>query len=244
MAFITLAAVVAVVTISSSAAAEADGPARADIESASTAIPATPGATAQDESIRYRRVYARTVRADSAATATSNCDGCTASTVTLQIVYVRSARTLTANNVATAWATCTNCTTAALSVQIVIAHHAGTVTAGNRSLALNAVCVGCTTKAAAIQIVIVSPSYREPSPAALARSEALRGALLAALRAQPLSRSRVAVPASPSGRAAPPTPSTAAVPPALVSTTEQLQSILAKDLGATSARHDIQVRGQ
>jgi hypothetical protein len=241
IAGISLAAAAAIVTITSSSAAGADGPARADVESASSAIPGAPGATAQDESIRYRQINARTVRADSVATATSSCDGCTASTVTLQFIYARNARTLTANNVAVAWSSCTNCSATALSVQVVIAHRAGTVTAGNRSLSLNVVCAGCNSSAAAIQIVIVTPSHRDPSQAALARSEDLRAQLLAELHALPLSRARSAVPATPNGRA---TPTTAPVPPSMVNTTEQIQTILARDLGATSARHDIQLRTQ
>jgi hypothetical protein len=238
---ITLAAAAAMATISSSAAAGADGPSRIDVESASSAIPVAPGTTAQDESIRYRRVNARILRADSAATATSSCDGCTASTVTLQFIYARNSRTLTVNNVAVAWSSCTKCSATALSLQVVIAHQAGRVTAGNRSLSLNVVCAGCNSNAAAIQIVIVTPSHREPSQAALARSEDLRAQLLAELHALPLSRARTAVPASPNGRAAPTTPP---VPPSMENTTEQIQSILARDLGATSARHDIQLRTQ
>ncbi len=241
IAGITLAVAAAIVTITSSSAAGADGPARTDVESASSAIPGAPGATAQDESIRYRRVNARTVRADSVATAMSSCDGCTASTVTLQFIYARNVRTLTANNVAVAWSSCTNCSATALSLQVVIAHHAGTVTAGNRSLSLNVVCAGCNSSAAAIQIVIVTPSHREPSQAALARSEDFRAELLAELHALPLSRARSAVPATPNGRAA---STTAPVPPSMVNTTEQIQTILARDLGATSARHDIQLRIQ
>lgn len=237
----TLAAAAAIVTITSSSAAGADGPARTDVESASSAIPGAPGATAQDESIRYRQVNARTVRADSVATATSSCDGCTASTVTLQFIYARNARTLTANNVAVAWSSCTNCSATALSVQVVIAHRAGTVTAGNRSLSLNVVCAGCNSSAAAIQIIIVTPSHRDPSQAALARSEDLRAQLLAELHALPQSRARSAVPATPNG---PTAPTTAPVPPSMVNTTEQIQTILARDLGATSARHDIQLRTQ
>jgi hypothetical protein len=243
IAGITLAAAAAVVTISSSSAAGADGPARTDIESASSAIPVAPGTTAQDESIRYRRVNAHTVRADSAATATSSCDGCTASTVTLQFIYARGSRTLTANNVAVAWSSCTNCSATALSVQVVIAHQAGKITAGNRSLSLNVACAGCNSNAAAIQIVIVTASHREPSQAALARSEDLRAQLLAELHALPLSHARTAVPATPNGRAAP-TPAPVPAPPSMVNTTEQIQSILARDLGATSARHDIQLRTQ
>ena len=102
-------------------------------------------------------------------------------------------------------------------------------------------CAGCNSNAAAIQIVIVTPSHRDPSQAALARSEDLRAQLLAELHALPLSRARSAVPATPNGRAA---PTTAPVPPSMVNTTEQIQSILARDLGATSARHDIQLRTQ
>ena len=237
----TLAAAAAIVTITSSSAAGADGPARTDVESASSAIPGAPGATARDESIRYRQVNARTVRADSVATATSSCDGCTASTVTLQFLYARNARTLTANNVAVAWSSCTNCSATALSVQVVIAHRAGTITAGNRSLSLNVVCAGCNSSAAAIQIIIVTPSHRDPSQAALARSEDLRAQLLAELHALPQSRARSAVPATPNGRTA---PTTAPVPPSMVNTTQQIQTILARDLGATSARHDIQLRTQ
>ena len=239
----TLAAAAATVTISSSAAAGADdGPSRIDVESTSTAIPLQPGSTAQDESTRFRRVNARTVRADSVATASSSCDGCTASAVTLQMIYARNVRTLTGDNVATAWSTCTNCGATALSVQVVIARQAQTINAANKSLALNVVCVECETKAAAIQIVIVTPSHREPSQAALARGEDLRDELLAELHALPSSAARSAVPASPNGRAAGPT--TSPVPPTMLSTTEQIQSIFAKDLGATSARHDIQVRTQ
>jgi hypothetical protein len=232
-----------VVTISSSGAADAfDGPARADIESASAAIPLKPGATAQDESTRYRRVNARNVRADSVATATSNCDGCSASSATLQIVYARYARTLTADNVATAWSTCKNCSSSAVSLQVVVVRPGGTITAANRSTAVNVACVGCKTNAAAIQIVILAPSRHDPSQSALVRCQGLRDELLAELHAaQPQSRARSAVPASPGGQAA---PTTGPVPPAMVSTTQQIQSILASDLGATSARHDIQLRTQ
>ncbi len=237
---IVLAAVAAVVTVSGSSVAGADdGPSRSDVETASVAIPGTPGANAQDESTRYRRANSRAVRADSVATATSDCDGCSASAVTLQIVYAHNARTLTADNVATAWSTCTNCSATALSVQVVISRQAGTITAANRSLALNAVCVGCETTAAAIQIVIVSPHPREPSRSALARSEALRDQLQAQLH--PASRAHLAQPTTPTGRAA---PTTTPVPPAMTTTTEQIQSILAADLRATSARHDIQLRAQ
>lgn len=242
IAGIALAAVAAVVTISSSGAADAfDGPARADIESASAAIPVKPGATAQDESTRYRRVNARNVRADSVATATSNCDGCSASSATLQIVYARYARTLAADNVATAWSTCKNCSSSAVSLQVVVVRPGGTITAANRSTAFNVACVGCKTNAAAIQIVIVAPSRHDPSQSALVRCQGLRDELLAELHAQPQSRARSAVPASPGGPAA---PTTAPVPPAMVSTTAQIQSILASDLGATSARNDIQLHAQ
>ena len=236
---IALAAAAVVVTLSASTVAGADdGPSRSDLETASVAIPGTPGANAQDESTLYRRANSHAVRADSVATATSDCDGCSASAITLQIVYAHNARALTADNVATAWSTCTNCRATALSVQVVIGRQAGMITAANRSLALNAACVGCETTAAAIQIILVSPSLREPSGSALARSEALRDELEAQLHLAP--RARSARPATPTGRAAP----TAPVPPAISATTEQIQSILSADLGAISARHDIQLHTQ
>jgi hypothetical protein len=239
MAGIMVAAVAAVATVSGSSVAGADdGPSRSDIESASTAIPAAPGANIHDESTRYRRTGAHIVRADSVASATSNCDGCFASAKTLQIVYAQNARTFTANNVATAWSTCTNCHSEAMSVQVVIARRAGIVTAGNRSLSFNAACVGCQTKAAAIQIVLVVPSHREPSQTALVRSEELRDQLAAQLHAQLGPPTGVAQPANPNGQAGPTSPP---VPPEMAKLTEQIESLLAHDLRASSARHDIKL---
>src|SRR5207245_8001905 len=154
------------------------------IEAASAAIPAQAGDTSNDLSVHVDRPGRRTVRASAVATSSATCDGCSASAVTMQVIYARTLRTLRIDNVAAAWSSCTGCRSAALSLQVVITRRAGVITAGNRALAVNAGCLGCLTAAAAVQIVVESPSNRELTKADLNGLESLRMQLQAQLAAQ------------------------------------------------------------
>jgi len=211
------------------------------IEAASAAIPAQAGDTSKDLSTHIDRPGRRTVRASAVATSSATCDGCSASAVTMQVIYARTLRTLRIDNVAAAWSSCTGCQSAALSLQVVIARKAGVITAGNRALAVNAGCVDCRTAAAAVQIVVVSPSNRELTEADLNGLESLRLQLEAQLAAQLMrpapARAKTFAKVAPQAAQ-----QQAAQRQALTSATTRIQALVTNALGGTSAQHNVQVQ--
>lgn len=219
----------ATIAVGGSASAEGGWGPR-NIEAASAAIPAQAGDTVGDVSQHVDRLGRRTIRASAVATSSAVCDGCTATAVTMQVIYARSIRSMRIDNVAAAWSACTGCRASALSLQVVITRKAGDITAGNRALAVNATCLDCRTASAAVQIVVVSPSNRELSQSDLSEIESLRGQLEAQLAAQLVS---------------PPTHAQLAPRAAqrqiLASTAGQIEARVTKMLGG-SAHHDIQVQ--
>lgn len=203
----------------------------------SVAVPAQPGAVVGEHTYRDAVTSSPSVKADAVSTASMTCDGCRATSVAEQIVYARRAHALVADNVATAWsASCTGCSGWALSLQVVVARSAGAVTAANRSFAADVTCVQCTTSAVAVQIVVVASGARRLSAAARAEVDQLRDQLVAQLDGTPtatIGHSRsLAVPNGPGT----PTPSDP-----LTTTASRIQSVVSADLGAVSARHDVQV---
>ena len=222
------------VTVGLVSAAGAASSRSSNLETASVAIPLAPGSSAVDEAIRARHAVHWSVRANGVATATSNCDGCSASALTMQVVYARYAGKVTANNVATAWSACSGCRSIALSFQLIVSRKGTSLTVANRALALNAACVSCHTTSAAIQVVTVSPRVRELSARALARIQSTLESQLASGSAP--QASTFAAPAA-GPNAVPET-----LPSELTAKTNQIQSIVASDLGSTSTTHNIQVR--
>lgn len=226
------------VGIVGSASANNSPPRRVHLTATAVAAPVLPNTSANEQSLRDQDTASATVKLDAVATSSITCDGCTATSVTAQLVYVRHARALTADNVATAWsASCSGCRGWALSLQVVIARAGKTVTAANRSLAANVTCVGCSTSAIAVQIIVVAPNARRLSWAARAQLDALRDELIAQLRATPptagAARSRALAVPNGTSTPAPSDPVSQAV--------VRAQTTISQDLGATSARHDVQV---
>jgi hypothetical protein len=230
----------------------------ATLQAASAAVPAHSGDSATATSNQVKRRNGRAVAGSAVATSSSTCDGCSAAAITMQVIYARTARSVTVDNVAAAWSSCQSCTGMALSLQVVIAAHAGIVTANNRSLALNVACMQCATAAAAVQIVIVSPSSRQLSGATLQSIAALRDQLTAELAAQ-LNPARQAqeppVVSSPSRptRAYPmgmaripdqnvPPVGRVAANPTVTATVAAMQDVLAQNLAAISASHEVDLR--
>ncbi len=111
--------------------------------------------------------------ADTAALASSTCDGCVTESTALHVVYAARARRARLDNVADAWAQgCTQCASTALSVQVVVLRGRPVAVPNNRAAAFNAACDTCRTSALAFQVVLVSD---DATP--------MRGAEMATLRA-------------------------------------------------------------
>ena len=95
--------------------------------------------------------------ADTAALASSTCDGCVAESTALHVVHAARARRARLDNVADAWAQgCARCASTALSVQVVVLRGRPVAVPTNRAVALNAACDTCRTSALAFQVVLVS----------------------------------------------------------------------------------------
>ena len=182
-------------------------------------------------STRQRRLHsaARVITVDSAATASSACDGCTGDAVTLQIVYLRHARDMTVENLASAMSSCVGCASSALSVQVVIGQTPQVLTANNRSMAVNSSCTGCTTTAAAYQFVLVSNSQRDLSRQGRALVAQIRDEM-----EQLLSARQVPQVSQPD--------STERLRAALESSGNRLQAVLAADLKARPAKRQLDLR--
>ena len=124
-----------------------------DVTVVAVATPAEPSAT--DEALEVARLGGRSSTVQSSATATSDCEGCSATGSAVTVAYVSGSGTARVDNVAHAWSTCVGCTSRTVSVQVVVLRHAGTVHATNRAFAANVACEGCTTAAEAYQLVVV-----------------------------------------------------------------------------------------
>lgn len=133
------------------------------VETASAAIPTAANPHVEDSTWGAARITTSPAKAVSSAAATSNCDGCTAQSTSLQAVYFDGGTHAAADNTATAWSTCVGCSSAAVSVQLVIARGGQPLTVNNRSLALGAACAGCVTTAAAIQLVVAGETRHDLS---------------------------------------------------------------------------------
>ncbi len=126
-----------------------------DVTAVAVATPAEPSAT--DEALEVARLGGRSGTVQSSSTATSDCEGCSATGSAVTVVYANGRGATRADNVAHAWSTCVGCTSGTVSVQVVVLRHAGTLYATNRAFAANVACEGCTTSAEAYQLVVVAP---------------------------------------------------------------------------------------
>ena len=130
-----------------------------DVTVVSVATPAEPSAT--DEAVVVDRLHGRSSTVQSSSTATSDCDGCSATASAVTVTYVNGSGSARVDNVAHTWSSaCRDCTSSGVSVQVVVLRRAGTVHATNRAFAANAACEGCTSSAAAYQLVVLAPGGR------------------------------------------------------------------------------------
>lgn len=205
---------------------------RADLDAASTAIPTAARPTVASTTKSLLRAGARNTKATAVAAVSTECDGCSGSATTLQVVYFDGAGTVSADNVANAVSQCPECGTgpvsAAVSVQVVIARRADQLVVNNSSLALNATCVGgCRTSAAAVQFVLVGGSRTDLSAASKDLIGQLQDALagkLAATAGQPSVQAR------------------SSAESATASVADQLQAVLVKATGSTTVQRNIDVQ--
>jgi hypothetical protein len=103
-----------------------------------------------DSSSRRRSADVKTT-----ASASADCDDCSATATALHIVYLDRPTDATLDNITVAWSHCTACSSTAVSVQVVVLRKPQAVRANNHALAVNAACDGCRTAAAAYQLVVV-----------------------------------------------------------------------------------------
>ncbi|MDH2413914.1 hypothetical protein [Nocardioides sp. CER19] len=166
-----------------------DAPAR-NLDLTSSAHPSEARPNHSDQATDISSTWARTVRADTTALASTNCDGCNGDATTLQVLYVNHGRDVSVDNAAVAWSQCADCGGTALSVQVVVLAGGHQVRADNRAFAVNAACAGCNTAAIAYQLVVVTPRHSHLSKEAAQELRDWVAAQAAALRHDPAALSR------------------------------------------------------
>jgi hypothetical protein len=205
---------------------------RADVDAASTAVPTPAHPTVQSTTKSLLRAGASNTKATAVAAGSTECEGCSGTATTLQVVYFDGSGTVSADNVANAISLCPKCTTgpvtAAVSVQVVIARRADQLVVNNRAFAANASCDGgCESNAAAVQFVLVGGSRKDLSAASKDLIGQLQDALagkLAATAGQPSAQARTSAES------------------ATASIADQLQAVLAKDTGSTTVQRNVDVQ--
>ena len=118
---VVAAALVLVASIGGSSPAAHPGPTQGTLDLLASAHPTAVEPAVTDAVHDVARVRGRDVEADTAALASTTCDGCTGESTALHVVYLSRPQRADLDNVATAWAQeCTGCTSTALSVQVVV----------------------------------------------------------------------------------------------------------------------------
>lgn len=159
---------------------------RRDLDLTASAHPSTAEPAVADEAFAAASVRLRDVKADNTATSSATCDGCTADSASLQILYAAHAGQAQLDNSATAWnQACAGCSSTALAVQVVVLRGAPAATPNNRAFAVNAACETCRTTSAAFQLVVVAERARRLSDASIAELQAWFDQQLALLRTPP-----------------------------------------------------------
>jgi hypothetical protein len=153
--------------------------------------PTPPQTSDTDFATAFERAHGRKVKADAVATATSDCDSCTASATTVQVIYLGKAKTASLHNVATAWSNCGGCRSTSVSVQLIVTRSSTSLTARNDALAVNVNCSSCATAAAAYQLIVVTDN-KDHTLSARGRAQLKALALELAAQLQPASKSKAA----------------------------------------------------
>ena len=173
--------------VSGSASATArrhDTSERKDLDLTASAQPSSALATTADTASDITWSSRREVKADTVATSTATCDGCTGDSTALQVLYLPRATQADLDNSAVAWATqCLDCGATALSVQVVVLRGGSTLVPNNRAMAVNAACERCGSAAAAFQLVVVAPRVHRLPSESLAQLQSWFDQQAAALRA-------------------------------------------------------------
>jgi len=214
---------------------------RRDLDLTASAHPSTANPVVGDEAYAAATVHHRDVKADNTATSSATCDGCTAESASLQILYVVGAGQAQLDNSATAWSqACVGCTSTALSVQVVVLRGAPATTPSNRAFAVNAACETCRTTAAAFQLVVVADRARRLSDGSVAELRSWFEEQLALLRAP------VPTPNADPTTTAEPTPNARRRDPVGVPATEGaqalgfLEELVNSDLGSDTVSADVE----
>src|SRR5262245_31755127 len=153
--------------------------------------PTPPLISDTDVATAFERAHGRKVNADAVATATSDCDSCTASATTVQVIYLGKARTACLHNVATGWCNCGGCRSTSVSVQLIVTRASTSLTARNDALAVNVNCGSCATAAAAYQLIVVTDN-KDHTLSVRGRAQLKARALELAAQLQPASKSKAA----------------------------------------------------
>lgn len=186
---------------------------RRSLDTTSSAHPSSVRPAVRDDAFAEGATRDREVEADATGTSSATCDGCTAESTTLQVLYVSRARAARLDNAAVAWTqTCRECTATSLSVQVVVLRGRPTVVPNNRALALNAACAACRTASAAFQLVVVADQADRLSEQSLAELRAWFDDQAALLRASVAAPAAGPTPPGP-GPTAPTTAPPTAPPP-------------------------------
>jgi hypothetical protein len=202
------------------------------LDTASSAMPTTEDPQVADHAITSVHTRKADAKAVASAVATSDCDGCAATSTVFQVVYVDARRAVaSADNSAAAWSSCVDCSSSAVSVQLVVARDPVEVKVNNRAMALNVGCDGCATSAAAIQFVLAGGTKRDLTTASRQLISEIEEQLA----------DRLAGATAPSARSL----DAAAAERLADETAERLEAIILSDLGGATLERsvDVQVGG-
>ena len=197
---------------------------RLDLTASALTGPQQPSAT--DDAWLDARSERRSAAVKTTASASADCDGCSATATALHIVYLDRPTDAALDNVTVAWSHCVGCSSIAVSVEVVVLRKPQTVRANNRALAVNAACDSCQTAAAAYQLVMVGDRRDRLSRSDVEQLREWVAAQAAAMRTEP-------------------TPDAAGTSTVAlgVSPLDQLEALLADGLGgATTLERDADVK--
>ena len=202
------------------------------LDTASSAMPTAEDPQVADHAITSVHTRKADAKAVASGVATSDCDGCDATSTVFQVAYVDGRGAVaSADNSAAAWSSCVDCSSSAVSVQLVVARDPVEVKVNNRAMALNVGCDGCATSAAAIQFVLAGGTKRELTTASRQLISEIEEQLA----------DRLAEATAPSARSL----DAAAAEGLADETAERLEAIILSDLGGATLERsvDVQVGG-
>lgn len=200
-------AIVLVAAVGGASPAAYRTPATGSLDLLSSAHATAAEPSVSEAAFDVARTHSADTEVDTAALASSTCDGCVTESTALHVVYASRVRRARLDNVADAWAQgCARCASTALSVQVVVLRGRPVAVPNNRAVALNAACDTCRTSALAFQVVLVSDDATPLRDAEMADLRAWFDEQAAALRAS------VVVPQTDPTPTASPTPEPTATP--------------------------------